>query len=96
MQLEQTRAQTTMGIEQSRQAAEAQKEQFNAQTQMQIAQFQAEQAQQLELIKQQAETERARIVAEIQAAKDIQIAELQLMLAKSEEATAQLEQPEIE
>ena len=96
MQLEQTRAQTTMGIEQSRQAAESQKEQFNAQTQMQIAQFQAEQAQQLELIKQQAETERARIVAEIQAAKDIQIAELQLMLAKSEEATAQLEQPAIE
>lgn len=85
MQLEQVKMQGTQQMEQVKMQAAQQSEQVKLQAQMQIEQYKAEQAQQIETMKQQAETERAQMVADIEARTKILIAQIQAMQAQNQQ-----------
>jgi hypothetical protein len=86
-QAEQTKAQ----IEQAKMQTQGQIEQAKLQASLQIEQFKAEQAQNLEIMRQQAETERAEMKARIDAETKITIAQMTAQAAEKPAISVQIE-----
>jgi hypothetical protein len=86
-QAEQTKAQ----IEQAKMQTQGQIEQAKLQASLQIEQFKAEQARNLEIMRQQAETERAEMKARIDAETKITIAQMTAQAAEKPAVSVQIE-----
>jgi hypothetical protein len=86
-QAEQTKAQ----IEQAKMQTQGQIEQAKLQASLQIEQFKAEQAKNLEIMRQQAETERAEMKARIDAETKITIAQMTAQASEKPAVSVQIE-----